>query len=275
MLQARRLFLSIAGYAIEIIFRKPTFNRTEEIIRASIQKSYYDFIQNKVLEKIDLTIEFQQVKNVEIITRKNNSYFINFYFYQSYNYVITYYSLSGLEFRIMLRNILMNLLNKDSGFMIHCSANLINNKASIFLGDQGAGKSTIMEILDEKFIGLADDSAYLKKEGREFYFYQSPFREKNWWVKKGAKKYKIGKIYFLKKDKYIAEKRQLISRELITNFISQCWSSDERQSTKQVSQIMDFLKTKQFFYKLQFSKNKKKLTSFFHDLSPDAPNRIK
>ncbi|MEO0185730.1 MAG: hypothetical protein ABIL20_08045, partial [candidate division WOR-3 bacterium] len=62
------------------------------------------------------------------------------------------------------------------------------------------GKSTAMTLLSKKFLPVASDTVIIKKEKKEFYVYQTPFLEKDDWVKKDKKKYPLGKIFFLKKD---------------------------------------------------------------------------
>lgn len=57
---------------------------------------------------------------------------------------------------------------------LHASSLVINNKAYVFCGEVGAGKSTIRK-LGGQYPSLSDDTTIIKKEGDEYFVYPSPF----------------------------------------------------------------------------------------------------
>ena len=66
---------------------------------------------------------------------------------------------------------------------------------------EGAGKSTVIKLLRFHHPAQADDNVIIKKERiTPYFFYQTPFIEKEWWV--NPSKYQINKIFFLRKARY-------------------------------------------------------------------------
>lgn len=97
-----------------------------------------------------------------------------------------YLSVAGFNIKIRFQKTEW-LLADNKGFILRSSAANFNEKAYLFLGKSGAGKFTIMKLLNGKYSALADDDVIVKKESYNYYLYQSPFLEKEWWIKKGGK----------------------------------------------------------------------------------------
>lgn len=86
-------------------------------------------------------------------------------------------------------------LSKNRG-MIHASGVVIGNKAYLFVGKSGEGKSTAAKLAGGKI--LADDRSIFRIVGRKVYIYCSPFPEANPFPKQNSR-YELGAIFLLKK----------------------------------------------------------------------------
>lgn len=95
------------------------------------------------------------------------------------NYYITIDSLEKefLMFNDLFRKLFCNILSKEGGFIFHASSLIKNNKGYVFVGKKGSGKSTVRKLFP-KFACLGDDSAIIRKSGRKYYLYGSPFYQK-------------------------------------------------------------------------------------------------
>lgn len=112
----------------------------------------------------------------------------------------------------VLRKIFYIMFFKSDGFVLHASATILNNRAFIFSGESGVGKSTVVLILkrenkDAKII--ADNNVYIKKINNSFFIYPPAFLE--WNLSREiaivSRPYLIEKLYFLQKNsKYFEEK---------------------------------------------------------------------
>ena len=167
-----RLITYLTGFIIKNSSLKPDF--TIEIIESSSSKR--DF----------LTIE--QNKRIKV-------YLKNFV-WVPHNKVITYNGISIYAFDFILRRIIAFLLYKNDFFFIHTSACLYRKKAYLFLGKNGAGKSTIIKLLHPISKPLVDDFGIIAKKQNNYYFYQTPLICKNP-IKGSYKKYEIQRLFFI------------------------------------------------------------------------------
>jgi len=122
------------------------------------------------------------------------------------------------EIEYFIRGVFAILSFKNGCLMIHSAGVVRNNKAFIFIGHSGSGKSTISQ-LSKKFDVLNDDLIFLKRENKLWQAYSTPFwnpdlrREVNMNAP-------IDSLYCLAKDYdvYIqAIEKSIALAELITN----------------------------------------------------------
>src|SRR4030067_1776670 len=152
--------LNIAGFNIHINFHETDRVYMRNKLIKEILSCYIDFKTKNSLKKWEYTINFIVNERADIIVNdKTNRNHINFYEHETESELTTYYQISIFQFQIILINILHKLLAKSQGFLLHASANTVNNQAVLFLGDHGSGKSTIMQFLNYRYQALADDSA--------------------------------------------------------------------------------------------------------------------
>lgn len=71
----------------------------------------------------------------------------------------------------------MGVLNSSGGMLLHASSVVIAEKGFVFMGDEGAGKSTIRTLLSQ-YMSLGDDTAIIRKRGNKIYLYGSPLYQR-------------------------------------------------------------------------------------------------
>jgi hypothetical protein len=251
------LYLSIAGFILKIHFKEWDWEFASNILRRAIKKHYKGFILQTERKKIDFQITIVETEKFYFSKRKNGDGFINF-FHLGGKRIITYYQISILQFQIIIRQILLILLSRNNGFILHGSANIISNKASLYLGKSGAGKSTVMKLLKDYFPPTADDTLILRRMNGKWGFFQSPFIEKEHWIKKNKKGYQIKGIFFLKKAKCYKIVKITNKPYVLKRICTQLWTLDEI-GEKQLKETMRFISEFDAYYILHFGKRKKRL----------------
>lgn len=249
-----RIFLKIADFIIGLKLHKSDPFQVKELFQ-QVATYYYRGFRIDKPKKVDAWIEVVQNTSFKVlINPKESSYYINFYKERNKK-LITYYHVSYNHLKVVVRKPVHRLLVKNKGLILHGSASLINKKACLFLGDSGAGKSTIVEILTKKFTPLADDNLIIRKYREGYYFFQTPFIESNYSIKKTSERFPLGKIFVLRKgrenkitpinNKQIA--LSLLAKQLITD------SADVNTQMKIVFEMISELD----LYKLEFTLGKK------------------
>lgn len=219
-----RVNLSIAGFVIQLVFHKSNYLSLIRQFKGSILYLKSGFILSENPSKIDYYLEFVE-RNLMIF--KKTKYIYNYFYEQKEkNRIITFYYISEQQFEAILRFIIDYLLSKD-GFILHCSASLIDGKANLFLGKSGAGKTTIVTLLNKAYPILIDDIGFIRKIGeKNFYFYQTPFLDKiNPYAKitKNSKRYPLGRIFFLQKAHNVKLVDILSKNDVFNKLLSQIW----------------------------------------------------
>ncbi|MCL4364042.1 hypothetical protein M1328_02270 [Patescibacteria group bacterium] len=267
----REYYFSIGGFYFNFIFYHLDEFTDKEKLEFEVVKFFQNFRLKSIPSKIDYQIDIVWDKYAEIrffFEKKDDEYFyINYFINKSKNKTVTFYRNSLFEFNVMLRLILSFLLRTNNGFFVHASAVAYNDKADIFLGKSGAGKSTVRQLLDEKYLSLADDVAILKKESKKFYIYQFPFLEgKTYLVKKTNKKYLLNRVIFIDKaDNY--KLIQLTDKKSIIKLMSKqlLFDNNPRLLSKELKNTLQFVTKFNRFYKLKFARDKNKLLELIKD----------
>lgn len=106
-------------------------------------------------------------------------------------------SASVAAFYLFLRFVVVMVLSRGEGFILHACSVRHNGFGYIFAGRPNTGKSTMAQLSSEKKV-LSDDFSIIKKVDGEFRVFPSPFWGK---IKPGGKNendsYPIKAIYFL------------------------------------------------------------------------------
>ena len=256
------IYLKIAGFCIWFNLEDPQDRPfSKKLLVDNINKYLSGFIDPEE-KNSDFKINMKQEVDNDVIYKKDEKSFYFKIFEVGGNQINCNYEISFGQISFIIRYAILMLLYKNNGFLMHGSAIAINNKAYIFTGPSGAGKSTIMKILSSKYVALADDSVIIKKEMGEYYLYQTPIIEKESWVKKQSKKYLIEKIFFLNKSKDFKIEKDIDKKRVIMKLLNQLFTNQD-QTKKQVTNMIEFIKRFDNFGTISFSKNKKKLLDFF------------
>lgn len=173
----------------------------------------------------------------------------------------------------ILRKIYYVLFFKNDGFVLHSSGVTHKNKASIFVGNSGAGKSTIVRILGKSkyFTPFADNNIFVRydRQKKDFLIYKSPFLEwnvvykenvsdkdlmvsiENIFILKKSKSNSIRKVSFNEAVKSVAQQVQIPLRNL---------SDGEINNSRKL--IFLFLKTQQRNMRELSFKNDKSISEY-------------
>lgn len=252
----RSEYLSIAGFTIELLLHPTEYKQSERLFLSQLFKFYKGFIKKNLNGTVDFTIHIIQEDPTEILKFKNKNYIEYYQTTQNKKSIKTFYSISLEELSQLLKYIIFHLI-QGSGFFIHGSVGIHEQKALLFLGDSGKGKSTVLRLLQKKTTPFADDIFIIRRIHSIYYCFQSPYLDKQTWILKQSNGYEIRKVFLLNQAKTTTiEKKSFdysnksILRELVSN------SGTIIPFTKTV---LSFLKGNPVVRILHFRKNKKEL----------------
>lgn len=256
---SRITYLKIAGFRIKLEFQPTDWPANKKRLINEIYSSLGGFIIKQSSNNYNISIRFVDRLDLDILSSKSSAkHFINYYESINNKNIITFYHISIVQLIIILRTVLQNLLADNNGFIFHGSAVLLGRKACLFLGKSGAGKSTILKILADKVMPLADDTIIIRKVNNHYYLYQSPMIDKVDWVRKSTRRYQIGKLYFLhQKNSFFFTKikdKQRVLKKIIKVFFT-----DSNHRTSQMQRLMEFISKYDIFYNLYSGINVRKL----------------
>lgn len=257
------IYLSVGGFIIKIM-RIPRMKKVfpdEPIL--DIHAMFKGFIIRKA-KKIDHTIIIERNSHPSILQKIINNKTNNLlYFYQEEkDRTKTFSHIGEFQFKFILSGILLRLLSENGGFVLHASGALLEKKVTLFVGKSGAGKSTAVKLLRNRFIPIADDSIIIRRlKSRDYHCYQVPFPEKNNF-KRGKKGYKISKILFLKKSL----KMNLIllrDKQLVWKKLSQQMFTETLYTKTFLRNLINFIDQFNTFYTFSFFIDEKEMGDFF------------
>lgn len=123
-------------------------------------------------------VTIEEVKSKDIYLRFQVDPGLKKYYIEASNAPLFLFP-STHQFISRIFNILFHL---SGGFVLHASSILVDDKAYVFVGGSGRGKSTIVDLIKkevpESYI-LSDNSAFILKKSGKFYIYPSPYLEAN------------------------------------------------------------------------------------------------
>ncbi len=204
----------------------------------------------------------KKTKHYSFILKKNDILISNFLIGKLYR--------KDLDF--LLRVFINFLLLERQVFFFHASSLLLNKNGFVFMGESGAGKSTILKLaLKKKNISpLSDDTIILYYKKNNFYIYPSIF-DKQLVNKKITRLIKVKTIFFIKKSQKtkidnlnFREKLRFIKKNLlISEYLSTLKKKDPYlfnffNKSKIYCYLDIFLRTlvkKEKIFNLNFEKN--------------------
>lgn len=257
-MRPKKLYLSIAGFNIELLLHPTDYKQSEKLFLMQLFKVYRGFLIDYPKTDIDFTIHIIKNDHAELLKYKNKNY-IEYYkiIKKNANSLITFYSISFEQFTDLLRFVLFRLL-RASGFYMHGAGVIFKKKAILFIGASGEGKSTIITLLKDYCKPFADDIFIVRKIKNEFLCFQSHSLDKQIWIKKENKGYIINKVFFIHKSNktYIKMISQEKAMKLLINNLIPSYDTIKYN----IPTLFDFLKFHyERSYLLMFKKNRQQI----------------
>lgn len=224
------------------------------------------FLTTTKPKKFDFEIELCDLGEAELLNiESNKKTYSPLYQKVTDKKFITYFQNNITQFETVLKHALLLLLKQNGGFGIHSSVANINGKAYLFLGNSGAGKSTSVELLNDKFPTLNDDITLIKKIGNKYFVFQTPFTEKAWWIKKTQKFYPVTKIFFIHKSQEFKSESNTNRKVISSNLLSQVIAAQFLDKDI-LENVKVFIKGMNNFYDLYFAKDSDKLVKLISQI---------
>jgi len=246
-------FFNFAGFTIAIRFEETLYPAFEKDFKENILAAYQGFAIEKPTKKPHFTIDVTTRENVETIVRKKEGkYFVNYYEEKNKSKGITYYFISRLQFELIIRKVMHNLLESNDGFLLHASGSVIDNKAYLFLADAGGGKSTIARLLLNHYTRLSDDTVVIRKQNSKFYVHRTPLREKRPQSEKMPGMFPLGKIFFIHKNPELQIEKLEDKEIILSKFLKQGFFLQKEGMRNKIYWAFDFVKQWSEFYDLSY-----------------------
>jgi hypothetical protein len=267
MIKGKRIYLSVCGFKALFILKEVDHHFPSYKFLEMINKDYSEFVSNP-FERPDLTfiIDTKDATHLEIKKNKNNldGYFFHMF---SVNPKIRRIYLNNpvgpVEFEFMLGNMIIKyLLPYHKGFSIHGSAVVFNNKAYMFVGKSGAGKSTTVQMLKSSYNILSDSNIIISKQKNKFYAYETINHDKNWNFKRLNKGYLIDKVLFVKKSEKCSIEKITNKKKLLKKMTGQIGIYSHDTLNIQFPVIAEFIDKTDFYY-AYIKKDEKIFKDFF------------
>lgn len=252
-------YLDIAGFLIRVTLLKMEGEKVSKNYIHMVDSLFNGFTVTPPGSKprVDYSIDIEPTPPLVFLNKSKNAYVNLYNTTANPKKIVTFYSISSPQFQLILMQVLCWLL-VNKGFIIHCSAIKIGNQALLFLGKQGAGKSTVTSLLSDTYEVLADDSGIIKVDKGKYFFYQNISKEKNETIKKTSKRYPIRAICLLKKSPTYDLVRLTNKKSLFEKLSFQVLG-DLKDTKLMIAFLLVMVNNFNDYYSLLFAKNKCKL----------------
>ncbi|MBF0433092.1 MAG: hypothetical protein HQK83_17570 [Fibrobacteria bacterium] len=254
-MKKKSLIISIAGTKITLfIYNRLMYEKIKNRYQKYLRKHNSNPIQiecrftkrplanNSKLEVIRTAIGYKIMRN-------------DLHFTLRHNQGKLFLTPSVYAFDAFLRVFYSSFLPDNNALLLHSSGIVYKNKAYVFSGPSGAGKTTITRLLNKKT--LNDEIVALKivknKHGSTVAVYATPF-----WGEMGSgpdfqPEFKLASVFFLEKD-YITRKELLSVEEALPKFMRCCcfFEKNTKQTNKMMNLAIEFI-TNLSVYKLYFA----------------------
>lgn len=232
---------------------------------------YRDFFRHNFIHMVDdenqaihMTIDIMTgfgipFLNYEVKTTKGNNKLI----FERADYLIEVdqefsHAIIHVNNDLSLKHALMNLyscfiVHINWGLLIHSSCVVERNKAHIFTGQSGTGKSTAAELSYPRTL-LSDEATILKITGDELIAFDSPFRsEMN--EKSAKESYSLGSIQLLHQS-FTNKRIEIMKSDSLLLLLDKIfyWAYDAEE-TKTIFKLLKHLVDNVSVYDLHFQKN--------------------
>lgn len=247
-MDSQSIIISYFGFNLKFVIPQNGVKWQRQAVQV-FEKNFKGFLVRFPPNKIDITVQFHSCE--EKTPLGNTGVF---------NYLIptANSSLEKKKFGSLLREIIMTamllLTEKDGGICIHSSSVYAGSKAILFVGNSGAGKSTICQLLPPRFSQLTDDTTFIMHK-RGWYTSPLPIFEKKHPLKDRSNSplYRVEAVFFLRQSKLnriTPLKKDSAAFALIMDNIFYMGSS------RQIEGIHSLIRSPIPFYTLEFEKEK-------------------
>lgn len=268
-------YLSIGGFLLRVDFVKHDDPEIVGInnIKWQVKQLFGSFIVIPKNNKSDFKIKLIPQNVVYEQPNKRDAFM---YFFKERGLTLTSFAhISIGQFVFLILYALQKLLVSNSGFFFHGSSVLMGGSAIIFTGRPGSGKSTASRLLSKKYPILADDSMIIRKQEGEYYVYQVPPIEKNGTIHRSPERYKISKVYFLRKSTIGATSLLPGNDKTFIKFFREVWSQkkDIHYQEKIIADIINTLVAKKSLMLLEFPKKRDVLNKLITQQAQAGPRQ--
>lgn len=248
-------YFNVADCIFSIRLNPTDWPELEKRVEKELLAYLRNFQINIIPKKIHLKINFVLEKQIHYLYINNNTEtYTRLYQKIKEGEIACSYRIGMGLFQILLQIMLSRLL-EGNGLLLHASASLIHKRAYLFLADSGGGKSTIVRFLRNAFPALADDSVIIRNKRNRFYLYQTPFVEKESWIQRSNKRYRLGGVFFLQKAKKTSAIRIIDKNKVLKHFTRLLHIYfEKRLISHQVKIIVQLVNSSEKFYVFQFEK---------------------
>lgn len=258
----KELIVKICDFILKIEFQ-PFFKNEEyydtlyqrKRITSELKKYLHNFITHANHQKVHSTIIFKSEPLTVMKHATSQVVSANLFTISANKKIQTSYHISISQFQLILRDVIYQLTTRNNGCVIHGSAIGIDNTASLFLGPSRAGKSTVLRLVKNVYKPLADDTIFIKKIGKKFFVFQTPFIEKQWWIKKQNGRFELKNIFFIKQGKQ-SFTQKIEDKTVLFPFLLDQTLVPHRRKKNIIQLSADLLSSSVQFYALTFRKNK-------------------
>jgi len=257
------LHVSIGGCFIQIIFHDTVWKYSKNRLVQDIYRWYTPFFINP--HKPDVKVNIKWNDRIGLLTTgQGRVLYSPLCRYNSRTEVTCYYHSSITEFNFAVSSVLNRLFVRRPGFFIHASSIIVHDKAVLFMGESGAGKSTAVGFLKGKYIILSDDVLAIRKEEGRYFAYQTPFVEKNHRIRKQAGRWPVSHIYRVKQANAF-KTDPLKDKTAMIDIVTGPKKVESGIYEKQYRTIIDFL-NRHPIDTLQFKLDRKEFVRFFRSI---------
>lgn len=258
------IFLNIADYVIKIVFTYDSYSPMVQNWYDRIITRFHDWVISDS-KHYDRILQFSQANLYIGSNATKKTYYVKIYGKKNSTTFETCYYISFYQLSYVLQIILHELFRKSGGFIMHASANNISERsACIFIGRSNAGKTTISNSLHPLYPKLVDDTTVLKNINRDYYLYPVPMDSPVNNILKPVKKYKITKVFILRKSHQCKIESISNLSQLLPLLIPSIWAKDIRETKLFLSRLNNFIHSSCKFYILHFTQDKEELIHLFN-----------
>jgi len=193
----------------------------------------------------DITINIKGRFHLDILRKQfPRNYYISFLEKKKNNLFTIYYD--SYHLKNILKLLLSELVYKHNGLILHGSSVIYKDKAILFLGKSGSGKTTTLNLLKEKTVPFTDDISIVRLINKEYYVFPSPLDKKVKPRNKNTGKKIAANIYFLKKKGGGNIKLAVYNEKVKKNLYESLWRYDCNEIIGKT--VKNFMQKFRFYY---------------------------